>query len=134
MPIPQNGQTHSSNCLRAVPSFMGLTLKGLNELSTSYVQFKFESSLLWIYYCSKSHHGWVNKVSWLNKVLWNCYFLMKLSSLWVNYFFKPLLFNVPYFFKADIRFRKRYFSMLFFRTANFRLLTLFWQLHSLFII
>ena len=42
------------------------------------VQFKFESSFLCIYYCSKSHHRCLNKVSWLNNVHWSCYFLMKL--------------------------------------------------------
>ena len=39
------------------------------------VQFKIESSFLCIYYCSKSHHRCLNKVSWLNiGVHWSCYF------------------------------------------------------------
>ena len=60
------------------------------------VQFKFDSSFLCIYCCSKWHPRYLNKVSWLNRVLWSCYFLMKLV------FSEPLFLKDPYFFQKVI--------------------------------
>ena len=99
------------------------------------MQFKFESSFLGIYYCSKSHSRCWNKFSWLNRVLWNWYFVMKLLFAW-NTFSEPLLLKDLYFLKAVIYVfgRATFPDDTVFRIANFRLLTLLLQLHFLFIV
>ena len=101
----------------------------------SYEQFKFQRSLLSSYYCSKSHHRWLNKVSWSNKGLWNCYFLITLLFEWTT-FSEPLLFKDPYFIRSSYTFLQEllFQKMLSFRAGNFRMLTLFSQFHFLFII
>ena len=88
-----------------------------------------------IRYCSKLHHRWLKKVSWTSKVLWNYWFMMKLLFDWTT-FSEPLLFKNPCFFQIIYTFSQEllFQKMLSFRTANFRLLTLFSQLSFLLII
>ena len=98
------------------------------------VQFKFENSFLCIYYCSKSHPRCLNKVSWLNRVLLEL-ILCDEATLCVKYFFRASTFKGSLLFQSSyIRFRKSYFSRWYCFLANFRLLTLFLQLHFIFII